>query len=102
MTIYYVNTGSGPNAGDGDSLRVAFTKINHNFGIVEDLANINIVTATNTTLGLIKLGSGLSAEADGTVSVTATVTNVVDWLNVDSDILPAADAAYDLGSPSRQ
>ena len=34
MTIYYVNTGSSPNAGDGDSLRVAFTKINNNFSEV--------------------------------------------------------------------
>ena len=31
MTIYYINTGSGPNAGNGDSLRVAFNKINQNF-----------------------------------------------------------------------
>jgi hypothetical protein len=35
MTIYYVNTGSGPNAGNGDSLRVAFNKINANFSAVE-------------------------------------------------------------------
>jgi len=31
MTIMYVNTGSSPNKGDGDSLRVSFTKINENF-----------------------------------------------------------------------
>jgi hypothetical protein len=31
MTLYYVNTGSGPNVGDGDSLRTAFNKINANF-----------------------------------------------------------------------
>lgn len=31
MTLYYVNTGSGPNIGDGDSLRTAFNKINANF-----------------------------------------------------------------------
>lgn len=35
MTINYVNTGSSPNAGDGDSLRVAFNKINANFTAVE-------------------------------------------------------------------
>jgi len=31
MTLYYVNTGSGPNSQDGDSLRTAFNKINSNF-----------------------------------------------------------------------
>jgi hypothetical protein len=31
MTLYYVNTGSGPNTHDGDSLRTAFNKINANF-----------------------------------------------------------------------
>lgn len=36
MTIYYINTGSNPNAGDGDSLRVAFTKVNLNFNTLSD------------------------------------------------------------------
>ena len=31
MAITYINTGSGANAGDGDSLRAAFIKINNNF-----------------------------------------------------------------------
>jgi len=31
MSIQYINTGSSPNAGNGDSLRLAFTKINDNF-----------------------------------------------------------------------
>jgi hypothetical protein len=31
MTIQYINTGTSPNAGDGDSLRLSFTKINQNF-----------------------------------------------------------------------
>ena len=35
MTIYYINTGTGPNAGNGDSLRVAFNKVNANFAAVE-------------------------------------------------------------------
>ncbi len=103
MTIYYVNTGSSPNAGNGDSLRVAFTKINHNFGVLEPLVNLSTSTATNTSLGLIKLGSGLFATADGTVSVTNIGTGtVVDWLSVPSSILPSEDATYDLGSPDKQ
>jgi hypothetical protein len=31
MTILYINTGTSPNAGDGDSIRLAFTKVNANF-----------------------------------------------------------------------
>jgi predicted GH43/DUF377 family glycosyl hydrolase len=31
MTIQYINTGSGANAGDGDSIRSAFVKVNNNF-----------------------------------------------------------------------
>jgi hypothetical protein len=31
MTIQYINTGSGANAGDGDSIRSAFIKVNNNF-----------------------------------------------------------------------
>jgi hypothetical protein len=35
MAIQYVNTGTSPNAGDGDSLRTAFNKINSNFSQLE-------------------------------------------------------------------
>lgn len=31
MTIQFINTGTSPNSGDGDTLRAAFTKINSNF-----------------------------------------------------------------------
>ena len=31
MAIQYINTGSGANAGNGDSLRSAFIKVNNNF-----------------------------------------------------------------------
>jgi hypothetical protein len=35
MTIFYVNTGTSPNAGNGDSLRTAFNKINANFATLD-------------------------------------------------------------------
>ena len=35
MTFQYINTGSGANAGDGDSIRAAFTKVNNNFEQLE-------------------------------------------------------------------
>jgi hypothetical protein len=52
MTIYYVNTGSGPNSGNGDSLRVAFTKINNNFGeIVDQLSTIEVGSTSTLVSG---------------------------------------------------
>ena len=42
MTIQYINTGSGANAGDGDSLRSAFIKVNNNFARFAVLENATI------------------------------------------------------------
>lgn len=43
MPIYYVNTGSSPNSGDGDSIRAAFYKIN------ESLRYISTITVNTNT-----------------------------------------------------
>ena len=43
MTLQYINTGSTANAGNGDSLRTAFTKINQNFATIDQL-NSNALT----------------------------------------------------------
>jgi hypothetical protein len=44
MAIRIINTGTGPNAGNGDSLRSAFTKINQNFA---ELSTLLGTTGTN-------------------------------------------------------
>ena len=49
MTILYVNTGTSPNKGDGDSLRVSFDKINQNF---RELIN-SINTGTTSTASIV-------------------------------------------------
>jgi len=55
MTILYVNTGSTANAGDGDSIRAAFTKINENFRFISTItvnSNTqyqNIIPLTSST-----------------------------------------------------
>ena len=52
MTIYYVNTGTSANSGNGDSLRVAFNKINHNFAQVSnELSAIESGTTSTLTAG---------------------------------------------------
>ena len=48
MTIQYINTGSSPNAGNGDNLRTAFTKVNNNFNYL--LSNLSTTTNTSTIL----------------------------------------------------
>jgi hypothetical protein len=46
MTILYINTGSGANAGNGDSLRTAFNKVNSNF--------TNVTLSLNNTAKLVQ------------------------------------------------
>jgi hypothetical protein len=68
MALLYINTGTSSNKGDGDTLRVAFTKIN---GMFNELYN-TVVTpvATVSTAGVVKPGVGLSIALDGTMNVT--------------------------------
>lgn len=55
MTILYINTGSSPNKGDGDTLRASFTKINQNFATLSTVTNLvraNTIPASSTSTGL--------------------------------------------------
>ena len=49
MTILYVNTGTNPNQGDGDSLRVSFDKINNNFREI-----VASITSTGTAVTVVR------------------------------------------------
>jgi hypothetical protein len=52
MTIFYVNTGTSPNAGNGDSLRTAFTKINANFATLDSqISNIEVGSTSTLVAG---------------------------------------------------
>ena len=53
MTILYVNTGTSPNNGDGDSLRISFDKINQNFREVIDAINANTTSTANISVGFL-------------------------------------------------
>ena len=65
MAIQYINTGSSANAGNGDSIRLAFTKVNNNFAEVTDRINSTTYTVDN---GIFQ---GIS------VAVTATILDLV-------------------------
>jgi len=73
MTISYINTGSAPNAGDGDTLRTAFNKINANFGLLYDGAINQLVQsdqppvpASTTTLWYDTVSGRTYVYYDGT------------------------------------
>jgi hypothetical protein len=72
MALLYINTGTSSNKGDGDTLRVAFTKIN---GMFKELYSTLVPSvATANTAGIVKPGVGLSVGGDGTLSVTGEAT----------------------------
>ena len=74
MAINYINTGSSPNKGDGDTLRTAFNKINENFStLVQEIGSTSsyiLPVATTSTVGGIKVGANLTI-SDGVLSATA-------------------------------
>jgi len=98
MSIQYINTGTAANKGNGDTLRLAFTKINQNFAEIAGSNNVkgsvgevisnpslqrgisvtyNTVTqyasflvniANTSTLGGVKVGNGISVDGTGVIS----------------------------------
>ena len=77
MPINYINTGSSPNKGDGDTLRTAFNKINENFStLVQEIGSTSsyvLPTASTSTLGGIKVGANLTI-SNGVLSATAVAS----------------------------
>lgn len=70
MSLNFINTGTGPNKGNGDTLRVAFTKINNNFQI---LSNLVSSVDFNNSLASIAFVAGPGIEV-----AHNTVTNIVN------------------------
>ena len=81
MIVSNVNIGSGPGAGDGDSLYTAFDKVNHNFANV--LSNVNSLTNSVTTV------------AGRTGNVVLTVNDLLGFqgLNLVNQSAPASSSA---------
>lgn len=110
MTIFYINTGTSANKGNGDTLRNAFWKINANFGLLtpgaistDFVGNIlgnsllngltvayntatgtaafSINIASTSTSGGIKVGSGLSIN---TSTGVLSVSGIFDSITVEN------------------
>ena len=58
MSFYYINTGSGANKGDGDSLRLAFWKINQNFANIGSSSTVTISDGNDVPAVDLKVFSG--------------------------------------------
>jgi hypothetical protein len=97
VTLQYINTGSSANAGDGDSLRTAFNKINSNFITLSTQSGSTssiVGPATTSTLGGVKIGSGLAVAPDGTISTTGTSTSALISLLDQNNNLSIDTASY--------
>jgi hypothetical protein len=87
MTILYVNTGTSANAGNGDSVRLAFTKVNHNFTeIIGDIAVLDsggfttvTVSTTVTSADIVSTGTAYlhNATFNGIVTGTTVFENIL-------------------------
>ena len=88
ITVQFINTGSSANAGNGDSLRTAFNKINANFAVLSTSSGFVLTPATTSTLGGVKAGVGIIIANDDTISSTGTnagsTVSVLDQTNAPS------------------
>jgi hypothetical protein len=91
-----INLGSSPNAGDGDSIRVAFAKINASL-LNLFTGTVVVSTATASSLGVVKPGTGLSIALDGTLSVTGAATTSTVYI-IDNNGAEAIDIVSYSGS----
>ena len=57
MAFQYINTGTGVNKGDGDSLRLAFHKINQNFSQVQSSTTSSVVISDSNEIPAIETKS---------------------------------------------
>lgn len=55
MAIQFINTGTAPNRGNGDTLRLAFTKINNNFAELHSssFSDLAAIINTSTQVGIV-------------------------------------------------
>ena len=113
MTIHYINTGSGANRGDGDTLRTAFNKINQTFSFLEVATGIkgtedligSMFTNNTGTTGIISNYNGAtsSISLSLTTATSSTLGGVIvgDNLTIDNNgrlnsneyILPTATSS---------
>ena len=89
MSKLGINTGSTPNDGQGDSLRVAMGKINHNFTeIYDNLGDGNNIISYASTAGIATLAENLTGNpivrVSGLLNTGITTTEHIEVRNITS------------------
>jgi hypothetical protein len=89
MSFLLVNTGTTANAGDGDSIRLAFTKINRNFGTIAEVIGTTVSEVSETVQDYISTAlvhtshTGLTAVYDDASNKIIFTVNAgdEDWVS---------------------
>ena len=104
MPIQYINTGTGANKGNGDTLRLAFTKINQNFQVIQsstlfdgdynNLTNIpqDISKNASPTFNNLTLAGNISIAGTSTVINSTVITTEDLTITLANNSLSAADS----------
>jgi hypothetical protein len=97
MAKQEIGMGSGPLAGDGESLHTAFTKVNENFTELYGLVG----TGGNLNLGAFEFNGSTLTTTDSSAIIIDQATTVTSDLTVGGDILPNVANGGNLGSPAK-
>ena len=85
MAFLYINTGTSSNSGDGDSLRVAFWKINQNFESVATGSTSTVAITSDNDIRLVDV----KAYA-GSFTLTPDTSTAVTLIEIDTRIYRSA------------
>ena len=100
MAKQTINVGRTPNDKSGDSLRVAFQKVNANFS--ELYTQLGLVNDPTLNLGAFEFNGSVMSTTDSSGITIDQSTTITSDLTVGGDILPTINNGGNLGSPSRQ
>jgi len=95
MAKLTINTGTSNDAGNGDSLRTAFTKINDNF------TELYTLTGNNSTAAIKDIKGSVFGD-DSTTLVDSVASSINLEGTVKGNIIPDTTEAYDIGSSSKR
>lgn len=90
--ISFINTGTSPNAGNGDSLRLAFNKVNNNFRSIVDVLGTSTSTISQLVSDKITQSfihnnhSGMVAVQNGQ-QVVLSINTTVNQLNIGDAVI---------------
>ena len=95
MAKLTINTGTSNDAGNGDSLRTAFTKINDNF------TELYTLTGNNSTAAIKDIKGSVFGD-DSTTLVDSVASSINLEGTVKGNIIPDTTEVYDIGSSSKR